>query len=171
MKKIILLTAMLFCLCACESTDPPKPSATPENAVTIALSENTGEFENMNVYEDCEHDITKSGDENEKISLLTSAKKDSDGHFMWDDIREWVLLVENEQGIYPLYNAKNHATLSMNVSEHYLENGETEDVIRLTISSSAGYEIREYTFSDGVFAEKIAYDTGAINELSINKYY
>ncbi len=179
MKKLFLIALTLLCLAGCTNeekptiVESPSPLATYEQEPdkTIGIVKDDGWYENLNVYEDCEHNFTHSGDSEERVVLVTSAQKDEDGFFMWDDSQHWALYVENDEGIYPLYDSSIHGRLSMNVSEHYLENGEIEDVIRLTISQSAGFEIREYRFSDGVFHESVAYTAGAINELSVNRYY
>lgn len=174
MKKLLILCLILvFCIAGCTEKIDPVPTVSSgivdDNTKKIEIVKDADKFSTLNIFEDCEHSFTNT--ENEVVILATSAEVDEDGYFMWDDSQEWVLYVKNDEGVYPLYEESLHGMLSLNVSEHYLDNGGIEDVIRLTISGSAGFEIREYKFCDGVFTENIAYTTGAINELSVNKYY
>lgn len=179
MKKTVLALLIALSLCGCTSvqqaSDPEtSPAVTPnttqagESAAPerkIEISGDTSKYDAMTKYEDCVTDITGSGED--EIALLTSAEKDPEGEFMWDDSQDWALTVKNGSGVYVLYDENTRGTPALNVSEYY-DDGST--VIRLTLSSSSGFEIREYRYSDNAFSEKVAYSTGAINELSINKY-
>jgi hypothetical protein len=177
MKKIFLIAAVILCLSGCNSVEAPKQTETPPAQTaaadapqkkTIKISADSAKYDAMNVVEDCIYDITGTGEET--IALLTDAEKDENGEFLWDDSQDWALVVKSSGGIYPLYDAHSHGKLSMNVSESYQEDGSTVPVIRLSISASAVFEIREYRWEDGEFTEKTAYSTGAINELTVNRY-
>ena len=177
-KKITALIAILvLCLSGCSRSEPasapaditpsPAPTATQAARKTIGITDDNSKYADMTVYQDCEYDITGTG--NEKIELLTDAQKDSDGTFMWDDSHNWALIVKTDKGIYPLYSEYTHAQPSMNVSE-YSSSGKEIPVIRLSIPSSASFEIREYRFENNSFVEAVPYSTGAMNELPINQY-
>lgn len=177
MKNLILAIVLILSLCGgCVSTkEIREPEATAysqkqENeGRKIKESDNRSEYEAMTKYEDCVASVIGSGED--EIILLTSAKKDSDGEFMWDDSQQWALAVKGDSNFYVLYDENIKGTPKLNVSECYDDGTEVTPVIRLTLSSSAGFEIREYRYQDKVFEEKVVYDMGAINELPVNKYY
>ena len=185
MKKFLILLIALLALSGCKdaketATEPtqtpevietlsPEKSAEPQITKTIEMEEKTGQFEHMQKFEECHYDITNSGGAEEYIYLLTDAQKDASGEFLWDDSHNWALVVENEQGVYPLFREYRRGNPELNVSEVY-EGEEIIPVIRLTLSSSASYEIREYRFENGKFYESIPYSAGAINEIPVTKY-
>lgn len=171
MKKILLLTALVLTFAGCTNNDMPTvsdPIETPEPQTTIVLTTDTQEFDDMTLYEECEYDVTGTGDET--IELLTDAIKGEDNEFYWDDSHDWALIVKTNDGAYPLYHDHAHGELTLNMREFYEEDGNVVPVICLTISSSAGFEIREYRFSDNAFVENVVYKTGAINEIPVEKY-
>lgn len=171
MKKFLLLTALVLTFSGCADNNVPTGSneiVTSAPKTTIALTADSGEFNSMTLYEDCEYDVTGTIDES--VALLTDAKKGEDNEFYWDDSHNWALLVKTKEGVYPLYHDHAHGELTLNMREFYEKDGSIVPVICLTISSSAGYEIREYRFSENVFIEEIVYSTGAINEIPVEKY-
>lgn len=180
MKKIVLIAALLLALCSCTSGEQPSDSAKPvispnvtQQAIkeykTIGKEENNEKYENFNEYQDCAYDFDHD-DVEENITLYTSAQKDDNGEFMWDDSQNWILAVEGNNGSYTLYEAHERGKLELFVSENYGENGEEYPSIRLMISTSSGFEIREYTYRDGNFREEVVYNAGSLNELSVNQY-
>lgn len=178
MKKLWLMIGLILCLSACKDAYAPSQTASPDPLVTqtaapedktIPLEKDEGQFEFMTRVEDCIYPIS-GADEEDEIVLFTDAKKDDQGEFMWDDSQNWALVVISRDGIYPLYEAYQHGRLHMNMSEYYEDGDNPVPVIRLSISTSAGFEIREYRYTDKKFTEKKAFETGEINEISINSY-
>lgn len=175
MKKILLSALLLLCLAGCNVSQPtsvdvdpsPTQSAQAENTQKITVSQDAAKYESMNLYQECEYSIT--GADNEVVKLFTDALKDDENMFMWDDSHNWALVVENSNGVYPLYSEYTHAIPSMNVSEYYTDN-KVVPVIRLIISSSASFEIREYRFDGNSFSQTVPYSSGALNELPIIQY-
>lgn len=180
MKKICVLLAVMMMLSGCSGKNDPSPSSSPtssaavteapkSDAEVIKLQENKDEYDSMNKYSGCVYDINGDGAE-EEILLLTSAKKDSDGEYIWDDSQNWALIVKTDDGIYPLYENHAHGKLKLYVSELYDNNGDIRPVIRLETSSSSEFSIKEFTYNGEGFEEKTAYDAGVINELSVEEY-
>ena len=130
--------------------------------------DNNEKYLKLNKYEDCSYDFDHD-DVEETVTLYTSAEKDSHGDFMWDDSQDWILAVEGNNGNYTLYEEHARGQLELFVSEYYEKDGE-RPAIRLMISTSAGFEIREYTYGNESFREETVYNAGDINELSVNKY-
>lgn len=175
MKKILLTAFAIMLLCGCSTDDLPKNSATPvtspsidEQYKKIEKTNNTN-YEALNKYRDCYYDFDHD-DVEEAVTLYTSAQKASDGEFMWDDSQNWVLTVEGNNGSYVLSNEHIHGKQELFVGEKYEKDGNVSASIRLVISASSGFEIKEYTYKDGNFYENTVYDAGALNELSVNQY-
>lgn len=177
MKKIILLIAIAAVLSSCSSDKTPSVTATPvvspnvidENEYKIIDKTENRSYVNMNKYQDCNYDFDHD-DVEETVTLYTNAQRDDKGDFLWDDSQDWILTVEGNNGNYILYDEHMHGKLEMFVSEKYKKDGNITPSVRLVISTSAGFEIKEYTYSDGNFREEIVYNAGDINELSVNQY-
>ncbi len=172
MKKVIALMILMM-LCGCTSNgdvinNTASPTFSEENKEIIRAIEDNKEFETLSKVQWCEYDINMDG-EDESISLLTDAKIDKKGHYMWDDSNSWCLVVKSKDGLYLLYDEHIHGDLDIHVSEYYNEDGTITPVIRLDVSSGAGFDITEYRFEGEGFSKKVVYTTGAINEISIEK--
>lgn len=167
MKKLLVIMLITLLFSACEK--PVAPTPVNENATKIELSQPGEKFDEMSNYEGCTYDFDADGND-EHILLMTDAKKDKDGEYMWDDSHHWILAVETEDGIYNLYDNYLHGMLSLNVGEVYDENDTPYPIIRLAISSSSGFSINEYKYTENSFMMETVYDTGYINELSIEKF-
>ncbi len=177
MRKIILIAAIIAALAGCTAGNPPQESAEPvvspnvteeKEYKIIEKEDNNEKYLKLNKYEDCSYDFDHD-DVEETVTLYTSAEKDSHGDFMWDDSQDWILAVEGNNGNYTLYEEHARGQLELFVSEYYEKDGE-RPAIRLMISTSAGFEIREYTYGNESFREETVYNAGDINELSVNKY-
>lgn len=182
MKKLIFAVSLVLVLSGCgknttpASTMPEKtetPAATSTAAPTpaakkIELTKNEGQYKSMNKAAECSYDMTHSGGAEENILLLTDAAYEN-GEFLWDDSQNWALVVQNDEGIYPLFENHMHGMAELSVSEVYTDS-DVIPVIRLTISSSASYEIREYRYENGAFYEQIPYRAGGINEIPVETY-
>lgn len=114
-----------------------------------------------------EFDITLAN-EPAKLKLYTSAEY-IDGEFNWDDSQKWVVEVEQDGGVYPLYSDR--VSLG-NVYTEYIEGNDGEAVVMVYVMTSSGTKINKYTFSESGFLEKTVYDSGAVNSVqsSIPQY-
>lgn len=176
MKKLLLISLIFALLAGCNANKGPSQTAVPlmspnveEREYKIIERDNNNEqYKSLNKFESCAYDFDHD-DVEENITLYTSADKDESGQFMWDDSQDWVLAVEGNNGAYTLYENHERGVLELYVSEYYKEGGE-EPAIRLVISTSSCFEIREYTYRDGKYLEEIVYNAGDLNELSVNKY-
>ena len=170
MKRIIIALVFVCSLCGCSKEVVNTSSQVSPSPHVKEIKKTEVSYENnMNKYEGCSYDFDSDGDE-EEVLLLTDAKKDETGEYMWDDSHHWQLVVNTTDGGYTLYDEYVHGMLELNLSEYYSEDGNTHPIVRLSISTGASFTIKEYRFDYNVFKETTAYDTGYINELLIEKY-
>lgn len=180
MKKICAVIAVMMMLSSCSGKSEPTLNKTPlpntsaaeapqDGVEVIGIKNDSGEYDSMNKYSGCVYDINGDGAE-EEILLLTSAKKDSDGEYVWDDSQSWALIVKTDDGVYPLFEEHAHGKLKLYVSERYDNNGDIRPIIRLEASSSSEFSIKEYSYNGEDFEKKVVYDAGVINELSTEEY-
>lgn len=169
-KKI---AALMICalLCGCVAEKPePSPTETPEAATkkieVTGSPVDTNDYEPMGKYT---LDITGDGTE-DLVTLYTSAQRDNRGEMMWDDTQEWILSVETENGVYELYKERIHGFAYINIADYYKKSGD-EKVISAHIFGNAFNEIREYSYTDNLFAEKIVYSTDKTAVDGINTIY
>lgn len=175
MKKIIFALAALTLFSGCAKEELPQDTATPVTSLNVSEEykkiEKTDNISHdcLNKYQDCYYDFDTDGVE-EAVTLYTSAEKDENGEFMWDDSQDWLLTVEGNNGNYILCDSHTHGKLDLFVSENYGSNGEITPSIRLVVSAGSGFEIKEYTYSDGNFFEQTVYNAGDLNELPVYQY-
>lgn len=172
MKKIVISSLLLFALCGCNQQNVTETvseiTLTPAEVKKITISD-TNTAAVLNKYEGCAYDFDLDGVEDE-VFLSTDAKKDEDGEYMWDDSHEWKLTVSTDKGKYILYDEYIHGNPELSLREYYNEDGSTYPILHLTISTGSSFEIREYKYDNGVFNESTIYNSGYINEISIEKY-
>lgn len=179
MKKVVTLIAMLgIIITGCSVNDKDnydKPEVTDNNVKEeislkeIEKKENPKDISDFEVIgEEYYYDIDDDGEE-DKIGLYTSAQKEG-GYFMWEDSHEWVLRVENKDGIYDLYDNHIHGKAYMGVYDYY-NDGQVSKVITLNVLESASNEIREYTFKNSKCYENIAYTTTKNANEGISEMY
>ncbi len=82
------------------SGDIMDKSVEGENPISPSEKFETKEYSLLASYE---YDINEDKIQ-ETIALYTSAKKDSNGEILWDDGQKWVLVVQEEDKDYELYN-------------------------------------------------------------------
>ena len=123
-------------------------------------------FEPMGKYEG---GITKN-ENDDLITLYTSATRGDDGQMQWDDSQEWILQVETDDGVYELYNERIQGNVYMSVSDYFSDKGD-KSVITLFIVTNTSNEVREYSYSDKSFEERITYTTNDFANEGINPLY
>lgn len=104
--------------------------------------------------------ISKSDDIKADVMLYTSAEKDTDGEFIWDDGNQWVLEVNTGNEYYTLIN-KYVQLGRVDVMVGADENGEC--VITAVTSTGSGLVVEKYTYNGTAFEGQAVYNSGALN--------
>ena len=142
-----------------ESTAPHEP---PKDAVQIerniieknsqtAAADATTVVSNANI---------KISGESADVKLYTSADKNADGSFVWNDGNQWVLEVEKNGEYYTLMNKYVQlGKVSLMVADD--ENG--EGVITAVVSTSSGLSVEKYTYNGTAFEGQTVYNSGVLN--------
>ena len=100
------------------------------------------------------------GGEKTEVKLYTSADKDTDGSFIWDDGNQWVLEVKKDGGYYTLINKYVQlGKISLMAGED--ENG--EGVITAVVSTGTGLSVEKYTYNGTAFEGQTVYNSGVLN--------
>ncbi|MCH5209745.1 MAG: hypothetical protein J1F01_02145 [Oscillospiraceae bacterium] len=98
--------------------------------------------------------------ESADVKLYTSADKDADGSFVWNDGNQWVLEVEKDGAYYTLLNKYVQlGKVSLMVADD--ENG--EGVITAVVSTSSGLSVEKYTYNGTAFEGQTVYNSGILN--------
>lgn len=109
-------------------------------------------------------DIDGDGTE-EKIELLTSAERGSDGIILWDDGQEWKLTVKKKDSEYVLF----HGRIQIGMLNHQIYELDERLHIAYTLNATAQLAFVHYEFDpdNNVFVKKDEYVTseGNINVL------
>ena len=136
------------------------PSETSDAGKYIGKSESSAAGSTWSKLDSYECDISADNSE-ETINLYTSAET-SDGEILWDDSQKWVLEVQAEDGVYTLLNQNiSNGRVYFDVDE---VNNNTYAITVYTVSS-AGTNIKQYTYSKTGFIEKQVYAAASINNL------
>ncbi len=109
----------------------------------------------------------------ENIMLVTSAERDKDGKFLWNDGQNWALYIDDREEDFLLFNQYLSAGYPyFEVSDYYTKNG-AEPKIKLIISTGASFSVANYEFSktDNGYKKNIIYDTAEITDGGINRRY
>lgn len=155
-KRYLIITiciCMLTILSSCTTKPTPTPSPSPTATVstptpspkTYINAQTTGFTEDgWSKIDSYSFDIDGDGTE-EIIQLTTSAAKDSKGRILWDDSQKWVVEVLDGEDIYTLMPAD--LVSNGGVYFEFYQNSEiTKNCIRILISSSAGFSVKEYEY-------------------------
>lgn len=192
MKKILLIGALcsLLCVSACTdqgnpnasaepTTEPtpvtttaPTPSPAPSSKI-ITASEDSKIGEGWSKVGSYGYDIDSDGTE-ENISLCTSAKKNKNGEFMWDDSQQWVLEVTDGIETFTLFDEYLPlGNIYFEVADYYDEEGNEIPCIMLVESSSTNFTVIRYTFNseENTFAENIVFNSDNESSGGINQRY
>ncbi len=179
MKKFQLLFALLlvvlsFSGCKKNVNQNVNSVADPEvvsNAEIIKPAEIPADVFSWNVASDFTGDLDGDGT-NEKIVLVTSAERDKDGEFFWNDGQQWALYIDGKED-YLLYNQYLSTGFPyFEVSDYYMKDG-TKTQIKLIVSTGASFSVSNYGFSesDGGYAKAVIYDTANVTEGGINRIF
>ena len=96
-----------------------------------------------------------------EVTLSTSAEKDTDGEFLWDDGNQWVLEVNDGKGNYYTLLNKYVQLGKVDVMAGADENGEC--VITAVISTGSGLVVEKYTYNGSAFEGQTVYNSGVLN--------
>lgn len=179
MKKIkllfvLLIVVLLFSGCKKNANAPESPNPKPaaENvAERIMPTEIPSDVLGWNEASSYTGDIDGDGT-TEKVVLVTSAERDRDGEFFWNDGQNWALYIDGEKD-YLLY--KQYLSTGFpyfEISDYYMKNG-AERQIKLIVSSGASFSVSNYGFSeaDGGYLKTIIYDTSNVADGGINRIF
>lgn len=180
MKKIKLLLVLLLVVLSFSGCN--KNTDVPENPVTEQGIENKAEIikateisaDVLGWNEVCSYTGDLDGDgADEKITLVTSAERDRDGKFLWNDGQNWALYIDDREEAYLLFNQYLSAGYPyFEVSDYYMKDG-AERQIKLIVSSGASFSVSNYGFSkaDGGYVKTVVYDTSNVTEGGINRIF
>lgn len=102
-----------------------------------------------------------SDDTKAEVKLYTSAEKDADGEFIWDDGNQWVLEAVTDNGsFYTLIN-KYVQLGNVNITVGADEKGDC--VITAVISTGTGLSVEKYTYNGTAFEGQTVYNSGVLN--------
>lgn len=94
------------------------------------------------------------------LVLYTSAAKDSDGTYIFDDSNNWVLEVQTDGEYYTLLN-KRVQFGSINFVAGDNENG--DGVITAVTNTNTGITVDKYTYNGTAFEGQTVYNSGVLN--------
>lgn len=95
------------------------------------------------------------------VKLYTSAEKDVNGEFVWDDGNQWVLEVTTDKDSYYTLLNKYVQLGEVNIMVGADENNEC--VITAVISTGNGLVVEKYTYNGAAFEGQTVYNSGAVN--------
>ncbi len=100
MMIMTLVFALFGCTPATKPVDgPAEPIEEPDGQIIKPVDK--VDIENLTILDEFEFDFDKD-EEMEKISMLTTAQKDSKGEIAWDDGQNWMLIVQDKDKDYVL---------------------------------------------------------------------
>ncbi len=180
MKKVRLI--FILVLVVLSFSGCMKNTEVPENPVTEPVSEIESEIikateisaDILELNEVCSYTGDVDGDgTDEKISLVTSAERDRNGEFFWNDGQNWALYIDDREEEYLLFNQYLSAGYPyFEVSDYYMKDG-TEPKIKLIVSTGASFSVSTYGFSkeDSGYIKTVNYDTAEITESGVNRRF
>lgn len=139
----------------------PKPASGDVFQPEKNITEKNSETAVQNGWTEVAHaDITLSDGDSAKIKLYTSAQKDENGEFMWDDGNTWLLEAESNGGYYALIN-KYIQLGKVDFTAGEDENGHAS--ITAVISTGTGITVEKYTYNGTAFEGQTVYNSGILN--------
>ncbi len=176
-KLLLVLTLVVLAVSGCnKNTNIPEKPVTEQGvenkAEIIKSTEISADILDWNEVSAYTGDLDGDGAD-EKISLVTSAERDRDGDFLWNDGQNWALYVDDREEDYLLFNRYLNAGYPyFEVSDYYMKDG-AEPKINIIVSTGSGFSVTSYGFSkaDGGYAKTVIYDTAEITEGGINRKY
>lgn len=144
-----------------EKTEAP-PEKAPEN---IQAEKNIIEKNSATAIQSGWTEVKKvmavlSDDVKAEVNLYTSAGKDANGEFAWDDGNQWVLEVKTKDGYYTLLN-KYVQLGKVNIMVGADEKNEC--VITAVVSTGTGIVAEKYTYNGTAFEGQTVYNSGVLN--------
>lgn len=94
------------------------------------------------------------------VKLYTSAQKDENGEFIWDDGNTWLLETESGGGYYALIN-KYIQLGRVDFTAGEDENGNAS--ITVVTSTGTGVTVDKYTYNGTAFEGQTVYNSGILN--------
>jgi hypothetical protein len=99
------------------------------------------------------------GDTAADVKLYTSAQKDENGEFLWDDGNRWVLEVTADGSYTLLDEYVQLGSVDIMVGDE--ENG--GQTITAVISTNAGLRVKKFTYNGTAFESETVYNSGVLN--------
>jgi len=174
---LIVATAIVFfgCQPVTESKKDIAESVEPDIVEDIAIRKIEASTLPANVLDWTEvsrytGDVDGDG-ANENVVLVTEAKKDKNGEFLWNDGQNWALFVDGSDKDYVLFqNYVNIGNAYFEVSDYYMADGAVPR-INLILSTGAAFCVKSYVFSpsDATYGEQMLYDSGDETEGGISR--
>lgn len=147
-----------------EQSTPTSTSTKEIESKEETVSETPLSDEPRTVLDSYSLDIDGDGTE-EKIELLTSAERGSDGIILWDDGQEWKLTVKKKDSEFVLF----HGRIQIGMLNHQIYEVDERLHIAYTLNATAQLAFVHYEFDpdNNVFVKKDEYVTseGNINVL------
>ncbi len=177
MKKFRLLLvafAVLMILSGCKTDqgaiDVEKPPVDTEKTV-VKASRIPDEVYSWNRVSEYVGDIDGDGTD-EKVVLMTSAERNEDGEFLWNDGQNWALYVDGKADYLFLKEYLNTGNVYFEVSDYYMKNG-AKPKLNVIVSTGAGFSLKSYEFSelDEGYVEESVYSTKEVTEGGINRRF
>lgn len=110
----------------------------------------------------------------EKLVLSTSAERDTNGEFLWNDGQNWALYVtDKENGDYIFLDRFVQAgNVYFEVSDYYMEEG-AQPRISVIVSTGAGFSVKTYSYSNDKqgYEETNIYTTDEVTVGGINRRF
>ena len=113
-----------------------------ENTVIITPSKDKYDVDSMTLLDSSSHDITGDGID-DKISLYTSAGKDQEGRIMWDDGQFFLLIFNDGEKDYGLFNER------VQIGRVYYSIFDGDDSgLFVMVATYAGVNFMKFTYGD-----------------------
>lgn len=172
-SSLLIFLLILFIFSGCsnkiEEKTPPAQTSTEssventepkeESVIETAVGEDL-----KTILDSYEFDIDGDGTE-EKIELMTSAERDSDGLMLWDDGQEWKLTVKKSDSEFVLFDGR----IQIGMLNHQIFEVDGKLHITYTLNATAQLEFVhfEYDVEQNAFVKKNQYvnNQGNINVL------
>jgi len=130
-----------------------------DETVVIVASKETFNVDSWSMIDSFMHDIT--GDDNEdKISLYTSAAKDEAGNIMWDDGQYFMVSLYDGEKTYNLFNER------VQIGRVYYSIADSDETgLFVTVSTYSGIRFIKFTYSkaENYFMGKTLFSTEGVN--------
>lgn len=139
------------------ATDKPADVFQPEKNI---IEKNTATAVQNGWTEVAHAEVALSSNDTATVKLYTSAQKDENGEFVWDDGNSWLLETESNGGYYALIN-KYIQLGRVDFTAGEDENGNAS--ITAVISTGTGITVDKYTYNGTAFEGQTVYNSGILN--------